>query len=236
MTQRTFLTAEWKHLLMFNYAVEPELLKPFVPAGTELDTFAGRTYVSLIGFEFNNTRIAGAPVPFHRSFEEVNLRFYVRRAERRGVVFIRELVPKRAVVAVARMMFGENYACTRMSHSIDCSEKSGAISAEYVFGTGAKQCAMRIEAEPSPFVPAEESLAQFITEHYWGYARRRNGSTLEYEVQHPRWQVREASRAVFRGNSESFYGARFARVLDRAPDSAFLAEGSAVTVFRGIRI
>ena len=236
MTQRTFLTAEWKHLLMLNYAVEPELLEPFVPAGTELDTFAGRTYVSLIGFEFNNTRIAGARVPFHGSFEEVNLRFYVRRAARRGVVFIRELVPKPAVVAVARMMFGENYACTRMSHAIYLSEESGVVSAEYVFGDAAEQCAMRIEAESASFVPHDESLAQFITEHYWGYARRRNGSTLEYEVQHPRWQVREASHAEFRGNAEMFYGAEFARVLDRPPDSAFLAEGSAVTVFRGIRI
>lgn len=236
MTQRTFLTAEWKHLLMLNYAVDPELLEPYVPAGTELDTFAGKTYVSLIGFEFNNTRIAGARVPFHRSFEEVNLRFYVRRAERRGVVFIRELVPKRAVVAVARVMFGENYACTRMSHSIDWSEKSGAVTAEYMFGAGTERCVMRIEAEPSPFIPPDESLAQFITEHYWGYARRRNGSTLEYEVQHPRWQVREASRAEFRGNAGKFYGAEFARVLDRPADSAFLAEGSAVTVFRGIRI
>ena len=236
MTQRTFLTAEWKHLLMLNYAVEPELLHPFVPVATELDAFAGRTYVSLVGFEFNNTRIAGAQVPFHRSFEEVNLRFYVRRAERRGVVFIRELVPKPAVVAVARVMFGENYACTRMSHSIYLNEESGAVSAEYVFGIGDERCTMRIEVESSPFIPPDESLAQFITEHYWGYARRRNGSTLEYEVQHPRWYVREASHSEFQGNAEAFYGAEFARVLHRPPDSAFLAEGSAVTVFRGIRI
>lgn len=236
MRQRTFLTAEWNHLLMLNYAVEPELLHPFVPSGTELDTFAGRTYISLIGFEFNNTCIAGTPVPFHQSFEEVNLRFYVRRAERRGVVFIRELVPKPAVVAVARLMFGENYACTQMSHSICPSEESGTASAEYVFGGGADGCVMRIQSKSSPFVPPDESLAQFITEHYWGYARRRDGSTLEYEVQHPRWQVREASQAEFRGNAGNFYGAEFAEVLHRPPDSAFLAEGSAVTVFRGIRI
>lgn len=235
MTQRTFLTAEWKHLLMLNYAIESDLLEAFVPAGTELDTFAGKTYVSLIGFEFNNARIGGTHVPFHRSFEEVNLRFYVKRAERRGVVFIRELVPRRAVVAVARLVFGENYACTPMSHSIRTNE-GAKVTAEYSFGIGPEKCVMRIEAESSPFVPPDESLAQFITEHYWGYARRRNGSTLEYEVQHPRWQVRDASHAEFRGNAKTFYGAEFARVLDRPPESAFLAEGSAVTVFRGTRI
>ena len=78
---RVFLTAEWKQLLMLNFAVDPALLRPFLPAGTEIDSFEGRTYVSLVGFQFNDTRVAGFAIPFHRSFEEVNLRFYVRRSE-----------------------------------------------------------------------------------------------------------------------------------------------------------
>ncbi|MGA2339892.1 MAG: DUF2071 domain-containing protein, partial [Terracidiphilus sp.] len=116
-----FLTADWRNLLMFNYAVDPGLLRRFVPTGTELDDFEGRTYVSLVGFEFNRTRVARMAIPFHRSFEEVNLRFYVRRSGRRGVVFIRELVPKFAVAAIARIAFGENYSRVPMSHSIHVS-------------------------------------------------------------------------------------------------------------------
>ncbi len=120
--QRTFLTAEWKNLLMLNYNVEPSLLEPFVPAGTVLDQLAGKTYVSLIGFEFNATRVFGRAVPFHQSFEEVNLRFYVRRGERRGVVFIRELVPKIAVAAIARIAIGEKYSSVPMSHRVERKE------------------------------------------------------------------------------------------------------------------
>jgi uncharacterized protein YqjF (DUF2071 family) len=236
MNQRTFLTAEWKNLVMLNYAVDPLILQKFVPAGTELDCFDDRTYVSLIGFEFNRTRLAGAPVPFHQSFEEVNLRFYVRRNDRRGVVFIRELVPKYAVAAIARFAFGENYSRVPMSHSIRAQAQPEIIYAEFSFGSSADRCSMKIETAGAPGVPGDDSLAQFITEHYWGYAAQRNGSCLEYEVQHPRWRVWEPRSAEFRGDATAFYGAEFARTLSRTPDSAFLAEGSAVTVFKGRRI
>src|ERR1700722_15876019 len=96
---KIFLSAEWRDLLMLNYEVNPGILQKYVPAGTELDSFQGKTYVSVVGFRFCRTRLLGAiPIPFHTEFEEINLRFYVRRSvgseTRRGVVFIGEIVPK----------------------------------------------------------------------------------------------------------------------------------------------
>ncbi len=231
-----FLTAEWRNLLMFNYAVDPVVLHRFVPYGTELDAFNGRTYVSLVGFEFNRTRVAGFAIPFHRSFEEVNLRFYVRRSEKRGVVFIRELVPKFAVAAIARIAFGENYSRVPMSHSTHVSPDTGVVAAEYNWGSNAQHCSMKTEAEKTSVLPADDSLGQFITEHYWGYAARQDGGCLEYEVQHPRWLVREAKTARFQGDATHFYGSEFGELLTLPPDSAFLAEGSPVTVFKGTRV
>ncbi len=231
-----FLTAEWNNLLMLNYTVDPALLEPFLPSGTVLDSFAGSTYVSLVAFEFNQTRVLRVAVPFHRSFEEVNLRFYVRRGERRGVVFIKELVPKFAVAALARAAFGENYVSVPMSHRIEAGAEAGGVRAEFTWGSGAARCAAWIETHAESFIPAEGSLAQFITEHYWGYTSQRNGGSLEYEVQHPQWRVREARRAEFHGNIARFYGETFAKVLQHPPKSAFLAEGSPVTVFKGTRI
>jgi uncharacterized protein YqjF (DUF2071 family) len=231
MTQSRFLTAEWKHVLMLNYAVDPALLRPSVPAGTELDTFEGKTYLSLIGFEFNGTRLGGISVPFHQMFEEVNVRFYVRRNSKRGVVFIRELVPKRAVALVARWAFNEKYLYVPMSHCIEHGSR-----ARYSWGEGTDLCSMEIETEGASFLPAEGSAPQFITEHYWGYAAQRDGGCLEYEVQHPQWKVWNAKRAQLTGNPAHHYGPRIAEVLMRTPDSAFLAEGSAVTVFQGKRI
>jgi hypothetical protein len=233
---RTFLTAEWNHLVMLNYAVDPALLAPLVPAGTELDFFAGKTYISLIGFLFNRTRLLGFPIPFHQSFEEVNVRFYVRRGLKRGVVFIRELVPKRAVAAIARWVFNEKYLRVPMAHRIETRGNGIVERAEYNWRSGRERCAMSIETEGPGYLPAEGSEAEFITEHYWGYAAQKDGGCLEYEVQHPQWNVWNAKRAAFIGDATTIYGAEIARILAKEPDSAFLANGSAVTVSKGTRI
>jgi uncharacterized protein YqjF (DUF2071 family) len=225
-----FLTAEWKNLLMLNYAVDASLLEPFVPAGTELDAFEGKTYLSLVGFEFNRTRVMGFAVPFHQNFEEVNLRFYVRRGSKRGVVFIRELVPRYAVAVIARIAFNENYSCVPMSHRVE----DGTV--EYSWRLGSEPCAMKIEREGEAFVPPDGSLSQFITEHYWGYTTQKGGGSLEYEVQHAPWRVWNAKQASFSGNAAGVYGAKIAGVLRREPESAFLAEGSPVTVFKSTKI
>lgn len=228
-----FLTAEWINIVMLNYAVDPALLEKWVPAGTALDQHEGRTYVSLIGFEFNKTRMLGRAVPFHQSFEEVNLRFYVNRGSRRGVVFIRELVPKVAVTLIARLAYGENYSCVPMSHRI--VRDTTTLSAEYAWGSGERACTVSLSAKTSAYLSAEGSLSQFITEHYWGYAIR-GDRTVEYQVEHPQWKVRDAETAQFRGDAERYYGPEFAKVLARSPDSAFFTEGSAVTVFKGTTI
>lgn len=218
---------------MLNYAVDPELLREFVPASTEVDEFNGSAFVSLIGFEFNKTRILDRAVPFHQSFEEVNLRFYVRRGTRRGVVFIRELVPKLAVTAIARLVYGERYSCLPMWHRVEAEQVR--LSAEYGWGSGAGRCSIALETSLPGYFPEEGSLAQFITEHYWGYAIRA-GRTVEYQVDHPQWKVRDAETARIWGEAKRYYGPAFATVLERPPDSAFLAEGSSVTVFRGMAI
>jgi uncharacterized protein len=221
---------------MLNYSVDPELLRPYVPAGTEIDSFEGKTYLSLVGFEFNRTCISGIKVPFHGSFEEVNLRFYVKRGEKRGVVFIRELVPKFAVAAVARNAYGEKYSRVAMSHRIHYRLDRDAVEAEYSWDKGVSTCSMSIETNGSAFLPADGTLSQFITEHYWGYAAQRKTGTIEYEVQHAQWQVREGKTATVSGNTTRYFGADFAQVLMKPPDSSFLAEGSPVTVFKGARI
>src|SRR5580658_7093082 len=176
MTQTArFLTAEWKNLLMLNYAVDKALLAPFVPAGTELDTFTGKTYLSLVGFEFNRSRLFGFPMTFYQAFEEVNLRFYVRRASKRGVVFIRELVPKRAVAVLARLAFNENYSRVPMSHRVETGADGGVVRAEYSWRSGPDECAVWIETEGPSFLPSDDSVSQFINEHYWGYAAQPGG-------------------------------------------------------------
>lgn len=220
---------------MLNYEVDPELLDEFVPAGTSLDSFEGKTYASLIGFLFLDTRVLGVPVPFHRNFEEVNLRFYVRRYEgeevRRGVVFIREIVPKSAIALIARAVYNENYVAMPMSHSDRSNGESRVI--EYGWRSGTTPNSLSATFEGEPFIPGPSSLESFITEHYWGYAKQRDGSTVGYEVQHPRWRIWSASDASFRGDIVEIDGPSFVPVLTGTPAFAFVAEGSPITVMRG---
>ncbi|MCZ7644983.1 MAG: DUF2071 domain-containing protein [Planctomycetota bacterium] len=229
-----FLTAEWTWLVMLNWELDPALLRPIVPAGTELDLHAGRALASVVGFHFGKTRVLGLPIPFHCNFEEVNLRFYVRREARgevrRGVVFIRELVPRWAVAWVARTVYNEQYASVPMGHSI---ERGAPPAASYRWTWRGKPFEARVRGMGEPSVPAEGSEASFIAEHYWGYTRQRDGSTLEYQVEHPAWRVWAAGEAGLSGDAEACYPG-FGKALAGPPASAFLAEGSAVTVRKGV--
>ena len=233
-----FLTAEWRWLAMLNYEIDPAVLKPYVPAGTELDTFDGKTYASIVGFHFRYARVRGWVIPFHEHFEEVNLRFYVRRQVggemRRGVVFIKELVPRWAIAWVARRVYNENYIAVPMRHRIHKYGLERRAIYEWTFG-GREQL-LEVRSEREPAVPAEDSFEAFITEHYWGYARQRNGGTLEYQVEHPRWRVWTACAAEFQCDVEALYGKAFAPFLSAEPASAFLAGGSEVSVYPGRRL
>jgi uncharacterized protein YqjF (DUF2071 family) len=233
---RIFLTAEWRNLAMLNYEVDSGLLLSFVPAGTELDDWNGKVFVSLVGFRFLKTKVFGLTIPFHSNFDEVNLRFYVRRREgdevRRGVVFIREIVPRRAIALVARTFYNENYIALPMAHEIRSTDDSG-LAVAYRWQTGTRWNAIRIEVQGQAELAADGSHEQFITEHYWGYARQPDGGCVEYRVTHPAWRVWSARRAEFEGDVEELYGKEFAAVLRGVPASAFLAEGSAVSVMRG---
>jgi uncharacterized protein YqjF (DUF2071 family) len=236
---RIFLTAEWRDLVLLNYEVDSELLQPYTPRGTELDYWDSRAFVSLVGFRFMNTKIFGVRIPFHSNFTEVNLRFYVRHYEhgevRRGVVFIREIVPRRAIALVARALYNENYVALPMSHKI-CSNEDRSISASYRWRSGSRWSEIRFESQGNPESLKDGSVEQFIAEHYWGYAAQRDGGCMEYHVAHPSWNVWQARHAEFMGDAEQLYGAAFAAVLSRKPSSAFLADGSPVTMRQGRRI
>jgi uncharacterized protein YqjF (DUF2071 family) len=234
-----FLTAEWRHLVMLNYTIDPAVLRPLVPAGTELDAWKNEAIVSIVGFLFLDTRILGLRVPLHGSFEEVNLRFYVRRAGedgwRTGVVFVKELVPRPAVAWMARWLFHENYETASMSHSIDPRDGVGGRRVTYSWKRrGEHHISMLVEGGSQPVVPG--SREEFLSERHWGYTRQRDGGTLEYRVEHPEWRIWRATESRLECDVRATYGPEFVCPLSGEPSSAFLADGSAVSVSRGRRI
>lgn len=251
MTNRPFLTARWTDLLLLNFAVPAELVARLAPPGTEADLHDGRAYISVVGFRFRHVRILGIPIPGHTNFDEINLRYYVRRRvggeTRRGVVFVREIVPRRAVAVVANRVYHENYVARHMRSRITmaASELCVGDTVEYAWSSVARprrdaptfdsnRLAGRVATPLAP--PPPGSLEEFIVEHYWGYARGRDGQTREYRVAHPPWRVAAADDVIWSCDVAATYAGPFAEYLSLPPVNAIIADGSAVRVFRGQRV
>ena len=228
----SFLTAEWNNLAMINYVIDPKILEKYVPAGTELDFFEGKCYVSFIGFMFEKVRVLGLKIPYHSDFEEVNLRFYVRRFEngvwKRGAVFISEIVPKFAISFVANTFYNEHYETFPMKHQLKVNDDSR----EFIYEWKVKNNwnTIHIKTHKMPIKIEAGSESEFITEHYFGYNKVSESETIEYEVKHPRWQQYEVINNTSSINFEAVYGKEFAFIKDLQPTSVFLAIGSAISI------
>lgn len=228
-----FLTAAWRHLVVLNYRVDAPLLLPYLPDGTELDRHDGACFASVVAFQFLDTRVLGLPIPFHRNFTELNLRFYVRREVhrqvRRGVVFIREVVPRAAIAAIARFIYNEPYVSMPMRSAVG----SGTVRHEWRLdgrwrGVSATQAGDAV-------VPTAGSHEAFITNHAWGYTRQRDGGTIEYQVAHEPWPVRPVTDLRIDADFPGLYGATLGAALVK-PVTGFVVDGSPVTVGRPVRL
>jgi uncharacterized protein YqjF (DUF2071 family) len=249
MPECPLLTAEWRNLLLLNFAVPTELIARLVPPGTEPDLHDGQSYISVVGFRFQNVRLFGLPFPGHTNFPEINLRYYVRRTVgneiRRGVVFVREIVSRRAVAILANRLYNENYITRRMrsdsqiagptlapNDTLDYSWKSvpnrwrlSSMSDRW------NRLAARVAAPLAN--PQPGSLEEFMVEHYWGYTHGRDGTTREYRVAHPPWRIAPADNVTWDCDIPLTYDTPLADFLAAPPTSAIIAEGSPIQVFRG---
>ncbi|MDQ3142537.1 MAG: DUF2071 domain-containing protein [Bacteroidota bacterium] len=228
---KLFLQAEWRKLLMLNYLVDRSLLEPYLPYHTEIDLYKDRCYISLVGFMFLDTKLKGLRIPFHTTFEEVNLRFYVRHYEngawKRGVVFIKEIVSKPALTFIANTLYKENYETFPMDHSWRTNDHS--LFVEYKWKKKAWNSINVKVDRPSTKID-DGSEEEFITEHYWGYTKITDKVTSEYRVEHPRWEVYETTEYSIDVDFRDVYGKDFEFLQSETPKSVFLAEGSEIQV------
>ena len=232
----TFLSAEWRKLIMVNYAVDPKILEKYLPKHTELDLHKGVCYVSVVGFMFLNVKLKGISIPFHNNFEEVNLRFYVKHKGvdgnyKRGVVFISEIVPKLALSIVANVVYNEPYVTMPMRHNWTITDNE--LTVNYGWRKNKNWYAIEVVADNKLTEIAADSIEEFITEHYWGYNKSSETKTSEYGVEHPRWEVFPVKKHVITMDFGHLYGADFAFLNQSEPASTLLAEGSEILVKDG---
>jgi uncharacterized protein YqjF (DUF2071 family) len=228
----SFLKAEWRRLALANYEIDPAILKPYLPYKTELDTWNNLHYVSLVGFLFKDTKILGFKIPFHITFEEVNLRFYVRHKHenkwRRGVVFVKEIVPKMAITLVANTLYKEDYQTMQMKHL--WKEKEDKLLTTYQWKYQDNWNTFSVESDNKKLPIEKNSDAEFITEHYYGYTKIKANKTFEYEVKHPSWEQYKVIDYKIELDFRQMYGIDFACLNGKEPNSVMLAEGSEASV------
>ena len=227
--RRKFLTARWCNLILANFAVPEELLRPLVPPGCELDRRGGACWASLVGFQFLGTRVLGVGWPGYRNFPEWNLRFYVSHEGRRGVCFVREFVPQWTVATIARVLYNEPYRAARMS--MDVKDEPDTLTATYTVNWGGRVHSLHAVGAKPATRPGADSPEHWFKEHAWGYGTSRRGRLIRYEVNHPEWDVypvREFSSDV---DWAMMYGPEWAPMNGVRPSSVVLAVGSEISVY-----
>jgi uncharacterized protein YqjF (DUF2071 family) len=229
--QKTFLTANWENLVMANYEVDPVVLKPYLPKGVELDFYKYKTYVSLVGFMFKKTSLFGVPIPFFGSFEEINLRFYVRRVVgnkvKKGVVFINETVPFKMVALLANKLYKEHYISIPTKNKIHRAENK-EIQYEWKMGQNWNSIFINSDTNKYPIEPS--TIEEFIFERYYGYTKIDQHNSQEYKIHHPKWVTNKINENTISCNFEEMYGKAFSNLTQQQPHSVILAEGSSVSV------
>jgi uncharacterized protein len=217
---------------MANYIIDAAILKPYLPAKTELDFYNGKCYVSLIGFMFQKTKLLGIGIPFHKDFEEVNLRFYVRYNDngvwKRGAVFIKEIVPKPAISIIANTLYNEKYSTMRMKHFY--IKEDNEIYLGYHWKHKGKWNKLEATTAPEALPMQPGSEEEFIAEHYWGYSKYNQQTTYEYAVQHPSWKVYTVKDHLIDCDFTALYGSSFSFLQNAQPNSVFMARGSAISI------
>lgn len=227
------LTASWRHLLFVNYEARPEHLAPYVPAGVELDLHGGRAFVSLVGLRIIGTKVIGVPVPFLGAFDQVNLRFYVRRTlpdgeVRPGVVFLRELVPQAVMAFAARQVIGEPYENAALRSNVPYGGFDAIGRVEYSWQLEDRWHGIETTTKGRPVLPEIGSEPEWLAHRLWSYTRQQDNSVMECRVEHPRWRLWQLPGATAKVDAAA---ARLAPALNGRPVSAFVAEGSTIQAF-----
>lgn len=227
----TFLRANWENLIMANYEIEPSTLAPYLPKGVELDFYNNKTYVSLVGFMFKNTRLFELPIPFFGSFEEINLRFYVKKIENRkikkGVVFINETVPFKIVALLANKLYKEHYISIPTKNSIDITENKDI---KFEWKINDRWNSLAVKSDTNKYKIEQGTIEEFIFERYFGFTKLSDISTQEYKIHHPKWMTHKILNSKIDCDFRSMYGDSFSILNNQTPDSILLAEGSQVSV------
>jgi len=229
MNHKPFLTASWTNLINLTYAVDPSLLLPYLPKGTKLDMINGQAFVSLVPFDFTNTRFLSMRLPYHTDFPEINLRFYVSHKEKKGVVFLKEFIPRYFIKAIANTFYNERYECVRLkSYNMTANNE---LKVSHELKMGRKVFKVEVIASNECYVPVADSTEHYFEERFYGFSQTSRGEPLMFHVEHPSWELYPVKNFKIDFDFGFLFGGQWSFLNEAKPVCAMLVKGSEVKMF-----
>lgn len=227
--RRPFMTARWSNPILLTYRVSPDLLRSYIHPDLTPDPWQGHCHVSVVAFEFQDTRLRGRRVPGFVNFSQLNLRTYVRQGDQRGVTYIKEFVANKVVAVIARLRFNEPYRTLDITSTTRSA--GDALHIEHRWRHHDVDQCIEVTASQASVIPPDDGSVYHFTEHRWGYGSTRSGNLVRYRVEHPVWAIREIRSVVHNIDFASLFGADWGGLNDHEPVRVTLAVGSSVQLY-----
>ena len=191
------MTQSWHDLLFAHWPVDASQMRRAVPNAFDLDLFDGQAWLGVVPFYMTNVGVRAAPsLPWLSAFPELNVRTYVRVADRPGVYFFSLDAGRRLAVAAARGFLNLPYHAAAMS----VGRRDGAVHYQSARRTGHAEFEAVYEPAGEAFAASEGSLEYFLTERYCLYHHDRRGRPYRLEIHHRPWSLQRA-RATITNNT-----------------------------------
>ena len=224
---------QWLDLSSVHWAVEADVVAPYLPPGTRPDVLRGKTYVGLLPFRMVSAGVSTGPaVPWLGSFLETNVRAYsVDSTGRRGVVFLSLDADRLAVVLGARTAFGLPYRWAAMSYTRTATpqgdEHAYAMRLRWPPVDNSTAVASRMVVRDAGPLHSDDDveLATFVSAR-WGLHVQRWGRTWYIPNEHPPWPLHRAELLTLQDQLIAVAG--WPRLLDRRPDLVLYSPGVSV--------
>lgn len=190
--KKWLMTQTWENLLFCHWPVEYDVIRQHVPAELELDTYEGRCWIGIIPFQVNKMRLRKMPpVPYLRTYLELNVRTYVSYKGVPGVYFFTLDADKSLAVLGGKVGALLPYREAK----IKMTKKRGFVHFESdACGPDWMKGKLKLHYQPvsRAYSPSADSLEYWLFERYCFFTIGKK-NIYRGDIHHTRWKIEQAN-------------------------------------------